>query len=77
MSIFFPRYITSATPVRHAEAFTIDLAAGGGRKSASGSVCVPERLRRALQERQQLQRKHSTPTGRPTTAPAAKKLVSS
>ncbi|KAM7540314.1 hypothetical protein Aperf_G00000025701 [Anoplocephala perfoliata] len=63
-----------ATPMRQAEAFTIDLAAEGGGNSVSGSVCVPERLRRALQERQQLQRKHSTPTERPTTALVAKKM---
>nr|CDS24513.1 hypothetical protein EgrG_000391500 [Echinococcus granulosus] len=60
------------TPRRQAEAFTIDLA-DGGNSSAAGSVCVPERLRRALQERHQLPRKHSVPTAQQFTAPATKK----
>ncbi|CDS36753.1 conserved hypothetical protein [Echinococcus multilocularis] len=59
------------TPRRQAEAFTIDLA-DGGNSSAAGSVCVPERLRRALQERQQLTRKHSVPTAQQLTEPATK-----
>ncbi|VDO08279.1 unnamed protein product [Rodentolepis nana] len=62
-----------ATPRRQAEAFTIDLKGEGASSCASGSVCVPERLRRALQERQQSQKKHSIPTDRPSTAPINKK----
>lgn len=65
-----------ATPRRQAEAFTIDLKGEGASSCASGSVCVPERLRRALEERQQLQRKNSNPAERPITAPASKKAVS-
>ncbi|VUZ42387.1 unnamed protein product, partial [Hymenolepis diminuta] len=64
---------SQATPRRQAEAFTIDLKGEGASSCASGSVCVPERLRRVLQERQRLQKKHSTPTDRPTTAPTNKK----
>ncbi|KAL5103606.1 hypothetical protein TcWFU_009454 [Taenia crassiceps] len=60
------------TPRRQAEAFTIDLA-DAGNSSAAGSGFVPERLRRALQERQQLTRKHSVPTEQQITASATKK----
>ncbi|VDM31415.1 unnamed protein product [Hydatigera taeniaeformis] len=62
-----------ATPRRQAEAFTIDLT-DAGNSSAAGSVCVPERLRRALQERQQLTRKHSMPTERQITPSPIKKV---
>ena len=70
--IFFFNFILATTPRRQAEAFTIDLT-DGGNSSAPGSVCVPERLRRNLEERQQMIRKHTIPQQeRPITAPARK-----
>uniref|UniRef100_A0A5K3EN72 TPX2 domain-containing protein n=1 Tax=Mesocestoides corti TaxID=53468 RepID=A0A5K3EN72_MESCO len=66
--------VVTATPRRQAEAFTIDLADTANR-SPVGGACVPNRLRRAIQDREQTLRQMSSPTSRPPASTAAKKTT--